>query len=152
MMSQFFDMLSSSIFSDVDVFLLCFVMTGSGVMTIFVYKWSARNLEMGNTPVWVLLNVWRLGQGKVSEYPFKQNKNVLKKWQCYYIENFRWCTHLYMSLFLPVHPPSVHPSVCRAAYLRNRTSSDHKFWYTYGDMSMCLFFFHFFRNFDFLGC
>ena len=39
---------------------------------------------------------------------------------------FRWGTHFYMSLFL-----SVHPSVCRAAYLKNHTSSDHNFWYTY---------------------
>ena len=35
---------------------------------------------------------------------------------------FRWSTHLYMSLFL---------SVCCTAYLRNRTSSGHNFWYTY---------------------
>ena len=39
---------------------------------------------------------------------------------------FRWDTYLYISLF-----PSVRPSVCRAAYLMNRTSSDHNFWYTY---------------------
>ena len=43
---------------------------------------------------------------------------------------FRWGTHLYMSLFLSVHP-SIRPSVCRAPYLRNRRSSDHNFWYTY---------------------
>ena len=36
---------------------------------------------------------------------------------------FRWDTHLYMSLF-----PSACPSVHRAPYLRNRTSSDHNFW------------------------
>ena len=48
---------------------------------------------------------------------------------------FRWGTHLYMSLY-----PSVRPSVRRAPYLRNRTSYDHNFWYTYvNDV------FHFFK-------
>ena len=35
--------------------------TGSGVMTIFFYKGLTRNPEIGNTPVWVLPNIWRLG-------------------------------------------------------------------------------------------
>ena len=35
--------------------------TGSGIMTIFFYKGLTRNLEIGNTPVWVLPNIWRLG-------------------------------------------------------------------------------------------
>ena len=39
---------------------------------------------------------------------------------------FRWDTHFYMSLF-----PSVRPSVHCTPYLRNRTSSNHKFWYTH---------------------
>ena len=30
-------------------------------MTIFVYKGFTRNPEIGNTPVWVLPNIWRLG-------------------------------------------------------------------------------------------
>ena len=38
------------------------IITGSGVMTIFVYKGLTRNPEIGNTPVLVLPNVWRLGQ------------------------------------------------------------------------------------------
>ena len=58
---------------------------------------------------------------------------------------FRWDTHPYMSVFLlvrlsvtpPVRPSirlSTHPTIglfirC-APYFRNRTSSDHKFWYT----------------------
>ena len=69
---------------------------------------------------------------------------------------FRWCTHLYnTSLFLfirqsvcpsiclfiahhyitfSVHPSvylSIHLSVHWARYLKNHTSSDHNFWYTY---------------------
>ena len=38
----------------------------------------------------------------------------------------RWGTHLYMSLF-----PFVCPTICRAPYLKNHTSCDHNFWYTY---------------------
>ena len=30
------------------------------VMAIFFYKGLTRNLEIGNTPVWVLPNIWRL--------------------------------------------------------------------------------------------
>ena len=36
------------------------MITGSGVMTIFCYKGLTRNPEIGNTPVWVLPNIWRL--------------------------------------------------------------------------------------------
>ena len=38
------------------------IVTGSGVMTISFYKGLTRNPEIGNTPVWVLPNIWRLGQ------------------------------------------------------------------------------------------
>ena len=38
------------------------IFTGSGIMTIFFYKGLTRNPEIGNTPVWVLPNIWRLGQ------------------------------------------------------------------------------------------
>ena len=37
------------------------IITGSGIMTIFFYKGLTRNPEIGNTPVWVLPNIWRLG-------------------------------------------------------------------------------------------
>ena len=37
------------------------IVTGSGIMTIFFYKWLTRNPEIGNTPLWVLPNIWRLG-------------------------------------------------------------------------------------------
>ena len=37
------------------------IITGSRVMTIYPIKGLARNPEIGNTPVWVLLNIWRLG-------------------------------------------------------------------------------------------
>ena len=38
------------------------IITGSGIMTIFFYKELTRNPEIRNTPVWVLSNIWRLGQ------------------------------------------------------------------------------------------
>ena len=38
------------------------IFTGSGVMTILFYKRLTRIPEMGNTPVWVLPNIWRLGK------------------------------------------------------------------------------------------
>ena len=39
-----------------------YIITGSGVITIFFYKRLTRNPEIGNTPVWVLPDIWRLGQ------------------------------------------------------------------------------------------
>ena len=38
------------------------IITGSGIMTIFFYKGLTRNPEIGNTPFWVLSNIWRLGR------------------------------------------------------------------------------------------
>ena len=38
------------------------IITGSGIITIFFCKGLARNPEIGNTPVWVLPNIWRLGR------------------------------------------------------------------------------------------
>ena len=37
------------------------MITGSGVMAIFVYEGLTRNQEIGNTPIWVFLNIWILG-------------------------------------------------------------------------------------------
>ena len=38
------------------------IITGYGIMTIFFYKGLTRNPEIGNTPIWVLPNIWRLGR------------------------------------------------------------------------------------------
>ena len=38
------------------------IITGSGIMEIYFYKGLTRNPEIGNTPVWVLPNIWRLGR------------------------------------------------------------------------------------------
>ena len=71
MTSQFSHMTSSSVFLTFFVSLVTFsywskfhinIITGSGVMTISFYKGLTRNPEIGNTPVWVLPNIWRLGR------------------------------------------------------------------------------------------
>ena len=36
--------------------------TSSGIMKIFSYKGLTRNVDIGNTPIWVLPNIWRLEQ------------------------------------------------------------------------------------------
>ena len=36
------------------------IITGSRIIIIFFYKEFTRNLEIGNTPVWFLLKIWRL--------------------------------------------------------------------------------------------
>ena len=38
------------------------IITGSRIITIFFYKGLTRNQKVGNTPVWVLFNIWRLGR------------------------------------------------------------------------------------------
>ena len=38
------------------------VITGSTVITIFVDKGLTRNPEIENTPIWVLPNIWKMGQ------------------------------------------------------------------------------------------
>ena len=37
------------------------IITGSEVMIIFFNKGLTRNPEIGNIPIWVLSNIWRLG-------------------------------------------------------------------------------------------
>ena len=38
------------------------IITGSGIMTISFYKGLTKTAEIGNIPVWVLPNIWRLGR------------------------------------------------------------------------------------------
>ena len=42
------------------------IITGSGVMTIFFYKGLTGNLEIRNTSVWVLPNIWGQGQVRIT--------------------------------------------------------------------------------------
>ena len=40
----------------------------SGLTTIYFYKGMTRNLEIGDNPVWVLANIWRLGQFRDAKF------------------------------------------------------------------------------------
>ena len=67
MPSHFADMTSSSIFFDVVLFSYrskfhVYIVSGSGVLTPFFYNGLTRNPKIGNAPVWVLPNIWRLGR------------------------------------------------------------------------------------------
>ena len=74
---QFVDMTSSSSFFwhsrvSLDNFsywskFYVYIVTGSGVTTIFIYKGLTRIPIIGNTLVWVLPNTWRLGWVMVTE-------------------------------------------------------------------------------------
>ena len=54
------------------------IITFSGVMTIFFYKGLTRNPEIGNTPVWVLPSIRRLGQ--VRDTRFGTNSLITCYW------------------------------------------------------------------------
>ena len=51
------------------------IITGYGVATIFIYNRLTRKPEIGNTPIWVLPNIWRLGRLRDT----KLGKNVSDK-------------------------------------------------------------------------
>ena len=78
MTSQFGEITSLSIFFwHCFVFLIKFIywfkfhpsiITCSGVMTIYFYKELTRNVEIGNTPIWLLPNIWRLGWVRYTKF------------------------------------------------------------------------------------
>ena len=47
------------------------IISGSGVMTVFFFKKLTRNPEIGNTPIWDLINIWKLG--RVTDTKFRTN-------------------------------------------------------------------------------
>ena len=60
------------------------IIAGSGVMTIFFYKGLTRKMEIGNTPVWVLLNIWRLEQVRDTKFDMNiSNEMLLNAAKCY---------------------------------------------------------------------
>ena len=86
--SQFFNMTSSQFF-----FWRCFIslvkfsylskfhvniITDSGIMTISFYKGLTRNPNIGNTPVWVLLKIWRLEWVKYTKLDTNNSNNILQ--------------------------------------------------------------------------
>ena len=59
------------------------VVTGSEVMTIYVYKGLTRNPEIGNTPVWVFSSIWRLVQVMNAKFRTNvSNKMLLNAAKC----------------------------------------------------------------------
>ena len=59
------------------------IIAGSGVTTIFFYKGLTRNPEIRNTAVWVLPNIWRLGQVRDNKFGMNaSNKMLLNAAKC----------------------------------------------------------------------
>ena len=93
MTSQFLHMMLLSDFFGVFFFLVkvsflskCHVniIICSGVMRFSFYKELTKNLEIGNIPVWVLPNIWRLGQLKnIKLVTNGSNKILLNASKCY---------------------------------------------------------------------
>ena len=100
MTSQFVDMTSSPHFSDIVLFLLSILVTGASFMSIsllvlelwkFSFKALTRNPEFGNTPVWILPNIWRLGQVTDTEFgTIVCNKMIVNAAKCQVYSFYRF--------------------------------------------------------------
>ena len=67
------------------------ILIGSWVVKVFVYKELTRNLEIENTPVWVLPNIWRLGRVKDTKFDTNVSNKMLlnaEKCQSYSVYHF----------------------------------------------------------------
>ena len=53
------------------------IISGSGTMTVFFDKRLTRNPEIGNTSVWVLPNIWRLGQVRNTKFGTNVSNKIL---------------------------------------------------------------------------
>ena len=53
------------------------IITSSGIKTIFFYKGLTRNLEIRNTSVWVLPNIWRLGRVMDTKFGMNVSNRML---------------------------------------------------------------------------
>ena len=134
MTSQFFDMTSSSNFYDVVLFLINFsywskfhVSTSlvQELWRISFYKGLTRNPEIGNSPVWVLLNIWRLGQVRNTKFCTNiSNKILLNAAKC------QGCSFYYFWVIkgkptggkiTPPTPPNQLPQGYRATVRRQFT-------------------------------
>ena len=69
---------------------LVIIITGSAVITISFYKGLTRNPEIRNTLVWVLPNIWRLGQGRNTKFGTSiSNKMLMYAAKCQGCSSFR---------------------------------------------------------------
>ena len=60
-------------------------------MTIYCYKGLTRNPAIGNTPIWVLPNIWRLGRVMDTKFGTGVSNEMLlnaAKWQGYNFYHF----------------------------------------------------------------
>ena len=67
------------------------IIAGSAVMTIYFYKGLTQNPEIGNTPVWVLPNIWRMGRVRDTKFGTDVPNEILlhaAKNQCYSFYRF----------------------------------------------------------------
>ena len=96
------------------------IMTGSGIMTIFLCKGLTRNPEIGNTPVWVLSNIWRLGQVMNTKSGTNVTNRMLlnaAKFQGYSFYGF-WVIKRKPTEEGKITPPPLHhPPPTRSRYL-----------------------------------
>ena len=53
------------------------IIVGSGVMTIFFYNGLSRNPKIRNTLIWVLPNIWRLGQVRDTKFDTNVSNKML---------------------------------------------------------------------------
>ena len=53
------------------------IIIGSGIMTIFFYKGLTWKPEIGNTPIWVLPNIWRLSGGMDTTFDTNVSNRML---------------------------------------------------------------------------
>ena len=53
------------------------IINGSGVMTIYFYKRLTKNSGITNTPVCVLINIWRLGQVRDAKFGTDIRNDIL---------------------------------------------------------------------------
>ena len=67
------------------------IITSSRIMAIFLYKGLTRNLEIENTPIGILLSVWRLGQGRNTKFVKNvSNKMLLNAAKCQVYSFYRF--------------------------------------------------------------
>ena len=55
------------------------IITGSGIIIVFFYKGLTRNPEIGNTPIWVFPNIWRLAWETITKFGKNVSNRMLRK-------------------------------------------------------------------------
>ena len=83
----FFSLVRFSYWSNIHVNTI----TSSGIMKISSYKGLTRNVDIGNTPIWVLPNIWRLEQVMDTKFGANVSNRILlnaAKFQGYSLYRF----------------------------------------------------------------